>query len=114
METFNRPSRIYRTCTRDTQPTVTQALHLISGDTISEKIRSDQSTLAKMLRDQKSNRAIVEYVTLSALSRMPTAKEISNWCRRAPAPATSRRAGCSEDYLWALLNSKEFLYNHQL
>jgi len=110
LATFNRPSRIYRTCTRDAQPTVTQALHLISGDTIGEKIRSDQGTLAKMLREQKSDREIVEYFTVSALSRTPTATEIG-LAEESVHTAASRRAGL-EDYLWALLNSKEFLYNH--
>ena len=59
LATFNRPSRINRTCTRDAEPTVTQALHLISGDTIGEKIRSDKSTLAKLLQQGKSDREIV-------------------------------------------------------
>jgi hypothetical protein len=109
LSTFDRPGREFSTCTRTAAPTVTQALHLIGGDTINGRIRSNKSTLARMLSQNKSDREIVEQLTLSAVSRMPTAKELEVAAESFRA-AASRRAGF-EDYLWALLNSKEFLYN---
>ena len=57
-------------------PTVTQALHLISGDTVQQKMTSDRGVLAKMIEEKKSDRAIMEHFTLAALSRMPTAQEL--------------------------------------
>jgi hypothetical protein len=110
LSTFNRPSRINPSCTRDAAPTVTQALHLISGDTLQKKMTSDRGVLAKLLEKNKSDRAIVEHFTLAALTRMPTAQELE-LAEESVHTAASRRTGL-EDYLWALLNSKEFLYNH--
>jgi hypothetical protein len=109
LSTFDRPGREFSTCTRTAASTVTQALHLIGGDTIDGRIRSDKSTLARMLTQNKSDREIVEQLTLSAVSRMPTAKELEV-AAESVRTAASRRAGF-EDYLWALLNSKEFLYD---
>jgi hypothetical protein len=54
--------------------------------------------------------AIVEEMYLRALSRPPTPKETAHWSA-ALVGATDRRQ-ILEDVLWALLNSREFVFNH--
>jgi len=107
---FDRASRENATCTRRQSASLTQSLHLIGGETLSVKIRDTRGVLARLLRENKNDEEILEHLYLSALSRRPAAEEKAGLLagiRRA----SDRRAGL-EDVLWALLNSKEFLYNH--
>jgi hypothetical protein len=101
LDVFDRPSR-QLICERKQPPTLNQALHLISGDTIQKKITDARSILA-------ANRN-VEEMYLRTLSRYPDDEERS-MAERAIAKAGDPKRGY-EDLLWALLNSKEFLYNH--
>ena len=60
------------------------------------------------LRSGKPVREVVEEMFWSALSRAPTAIELERG-EEYLATAKDRRKG-AEDVLWALLNSKEFLF----
>jgi hypothetical protein len=54
--------------------------------------------------------AVVEELYLVTLSRTPRPEEVQRaltWLGRAPTP----REG-AQDLLWALINSREFLFNH--
>ena len=109
LEVFDRPSR-QLICERKQPPTLNQALHLISGDTIQKKIGDPRGVLARLVDEKRSRREIVEEFYLRTLSRFPDEDE------RAAADAAVSKAPDSrqglEDVFWALLNSKEFLYNH--
>jgi len=109
LEVFDRPSR-QLICERKQPPTLNQALHLISGNTIQKKVTDPQGMLDKMLDENRAPRQIVEELYLRTLSRYPDAEESSN-AEAAIAKSPSARGGL-EDVFWALLNSKEFLYNH--
>jgi hypothetical protein len=109
LEVFDRPSR-QNVCERKQPPTLNQSLHLISGDTVQKKISDPNGTLGKFLADQRPAAEIVEELYLRTLSRYPDADERAN-AEAAAAKAPSAREGL-EDVFWALLNSKEFLYNH--
>jgi len=63
-----------------------------------------------MLAQNRAPRQIVEELYLRTLSRYPDAEESSN-AEAAIAKSSSARGGL-EDVFWALLNSKEYLYNH--
>jgi hypothetical protein len=101
LDVFDRPSR-QLICERKQPPTLNQALHLISGDTIQKKIADPQS----ILRTTRN----VEEMYLRTLSRFPDDEE-RRTAEQAIAKAGEPKRGY-EDLLWALLNSKEFLYNH--
>ncbi len=107
---FDRSTRENATCTRKQSASITQSLNLVSGETINGKLRDDKGTIARMLREGKTDSQIIEQFTLAAFSRFPSELEIrlaTEGIRRSQ----SRREGL-EDYVWALLNSKAFLYNH--
>jgi uncharacterized protein DUF1549/uncharacterized protein DUF1553/Big-like domain-containing protein len=108
LEVFNRPSR-QLVCERKQPPTLNQALHLISGDTIQKKITSKSGTLAKMIAGNRLPEQVIEELYLRTLSRYPDATERQT-AEAAMAKSPNAREGL-EDVFWALLNSKEFLYN---
>jgi hypothetical protein len=109
LEVFDRPSR-QLICERKNAPTLNQALHLISGESLQQKISQPGSMLQQALGSGRSPAEIVEDLYLGTLSRFPEASE------RQLAEEAMRRAGSPqkglEDLFWALLSSKEFLYNH--
>ncbi len=106
LEVFDRPSR-QLICERKQPPTLNQALHLIAGDTIQRKI-TDPNSVVRKLAALPADQAIEE-IYLRTLSRRPDAEE------RAFLSAAVRKSDAGrglEDVLWAVLNSREFLYNH--
>ena len=84
-------------------PDIVQTLHLISGDTINSRLAKWKPDPA--LNDEEQLKSLY----LSALARYPTEKEHDVVAARL---ATQDRRAVFQDVLWAILNSKEFLYNH--
>jgi hypothetical protein len=109
LEIFDRPSR-QLICERKNAPTLNQALHLVSADSIQPKLVSPEGNLKKLLASSLDVEAVVEELYLGTLSRMPDAEE-RKLAAGAISRAGDRRKGL-EDVFWALLSSKEFLYNH--
>ena len=108
LEVFDRPSRQV-VCERKQQPNLNQAMDLISGDTIQKKVNSPNGVLAKMLAAERPVDQIVEDLYLRTVSRYPDAQE-KQWAAATVAKESKERG--LQDVFWALLNSKEFLYNH--
>jgi Protein of unknown function (DUF1553) len=107
---FDRSTRENATCTRTQSASVTQSLNLVSGETINGKLRHEKGSIARLLQEGKSDLEIVQHFTLAALSRYPTKLE-TDLAVQTIQKSSSRREGL-EDYVWAMLNSKAFLYNH--
>jgi hypothetical protein len=107
---FDRATRENATCTRKHSTSMTQSLHLATGDTINAKLRSSRGVVARLLEAGRSDSEIIEHFYLAALSRPPTDEE-RRVAEEGIRRGANRRAGV-EDVLWALLDSKEFLYNH--
>jgi hypothetical protein len=63
-----------------------------------------------LLSDQRSHREKLNDLYLIALSRSPTADELSALLAHLEKKGDVQTA--YEDILWALINTKEFLYNH--
>lgn len=92
-----------------TDPSLSQALHLINGNTTSGKI--DQGGLLKQWKDAgMTNDAIVDRIYLRCLSRKPTDTERANLVKMV-AESPSPDQGL-HDVFWAILNSREFIFNH--
>jgi hypothetical protein len=85
-----------------------QALHLINGPTINAKIRT--GILDDLWRKKTPANEIVAQLYLRALARPPSAQELDYWVNRVGNADDSRDS--LEDFFWALLNSREFAYNH--
>ncbi len=122
LASFGRPARILcDAAERASDPTITQALHVINGDTLNKKLSAPEGTIALFLKLGLSDRRILEYMYLSAYSRYPSAQEAE--AMRAALEKTRLEKGTEEarrdahrqaleDMVWAMLTSKEFLFNH--
>jgi hypothetical protein len=98
---------------RKEDPSITQVLHLMNGTSLNEKIASPEGRLAKWLKDSgMSDTAIADQIFLTALSRHATQKEKSAVLAQIAASPPPNRAQVLQDTLWALINSREFIYNH--
>jgi hypothetical protein len=107
---FDRSTRENATCSRKQSASVTQSLNLVSGETINGKLRHEKGAISRLIREGKTDKEIVEYLTLASLARFPTEIE-TRLAAEGIQKSKSRREGL-EDFGWALLNSKTFLYNH--
>jgi Protein of unknown function (DUF1553)/Protein of unknown function (DUF1549)/Bacterial Ig-like domain (group 2) len=109
LDVFDRATR-ETVCERKQTTSVMQIMHLVSGDTINQKIRAENGLIERLIGSGKSGQEIIEELYLRTLSRFPK-KEEAQLAQQGISRAPSSREGY-EDLLWALLNSKEFLFNH--
>jgi hypothetical protein len=96
-------------CEATTSPSLSQALHLLNGDAVHGKIQRG-GVVKKLLDEGKSPEQIIETLFLRCLTRRPTADEVEQLTALA-AQAANPQIGL-EDVMWAILNSREFLFNH--
>ena len=111
LKTFGRNEReIICECERSNKPSMVQVLHLSNGDTLNNNLRSKQSCVNTMIT--QGNDDIIDEAYLLCLSRRPSdseRKRLQNIFE--VAPETERR-GVVEDLFWALMTSREFLFQH--
>src|ERR1041385_7875946 len=75
---FGRPKRQSACeCERSSNMTLSHALSLINGNTISEAVNSPNNRFTKLVESEKDDRKLVEEIYLSCLSRPPTEKEMA-------------------------------------
>jgi hypothetical protein len=113
LRTFGRNQRMITcTCERSNEPSLVQALHIANGDTIAGKLAAKDGKVESLLASGLPNYRIVEELYLSALTRYPTDRELADILAVLnDTPASERRAAI-EDVFWAVLSSREFLFNH--
>jgi hypothetical protein len=108
LDVFGRPARDSACeCERRSDFSLPQALNLVNGTTISDAVADGKGRVAKLVLSGKSDEAIVDELYLAALSRLPTQEERQ---RGVTYLSNAARASRAQDLLWALLNSKAFLY----
>jgi hypothetical protein len=108
---FGRSDRITAcACERSGEITMPQLLHLQNGDSVIAKIRAMDSRLTKMLLAKKPDAEIIDELFLATLSRFPT--EANRAAVVKSLAETDRRDEVFRDLSWALMNSKEFCFNH--
>ena len=110
LTTFGRsPRETVCACEVVTDPTLSQSLHLLNGETVENKIRS--GGLVKSLLDAgKTPDDIITTFYVRCLARKPSAEELAK-VKKTMEGAPNPQAAL-EDVFWALLNSREFLFNH--
>jgi hypothetical protein len=108
LRTFGRSERVTAcACERGGDVSLPQVLHLIGGEA-TEKVQNGNGWLARQLKSEKDDNKLLDSLFLRTISRKPTAAEqakVKELLKDTPREELFR------DYFWAILNSKEFLFN---
>ena len=109
LNTFAKPRRTsVCECERSPDANLAQALHTLNGDILTTKIATGGSRVAKLLADKKSHVEIVTDLYFATLCRAPSTAEVAAAEKLLAEYPTPKE--CYEDLLWALINSKGFLF----
>src|SRR5262249_49980712 len=110
LTTFGRASRTtVCSCEVKTDPNLSQALHLLNGDTLQNKVQQG-AVVKKMLKEGRTPEQVIENLYLRCLSRQPTDEEeagLKKFLEEKEKPEA-----VLNDVFWSLLNAKEFVFNH--
>jgi Protein of unknown function (DUF1553)/Protein of unknown function (DUF1549)/Bacterial Ig-like domain (group 2) len=117
---FGRPLRQQtRETERTSVPTITQALHIINGDTLNNKLRDPGNSVDMMIRLGFSDEQIVDYLYLASYSRHPKDSERAALTGALASAEQQKASGVDDprraallDMTWSLLTSQEFMFNH--
>ena len=109
LKTFGKPERLLACeCERSNETTLGQALVLIGGEGLQQRLTSDKNRLAKWAKSEQSPASIVDELYWTALSRPPSEAELAQGVQLLASD--SDRFAALQDLAWALLNAKEFVF----
>ncbi|OYP34474.1 DUF1549 and DUF1553 domain-containing protein [Rhodopirellula sp. MGV] len=111
LTTFGRsPRATVCDCEASTDPSLSQALHLLNGSSVSQKV-AREGKVRKWLDEEKlTNEQVLERIYVRCLTRRPTAEESAQLT--GMLEQTDNKVAALEDVYWAVLNSREFVFNH--
>jgi len=111
LKTFGQPAReLACECEREGDSNLAQALQLINGPAVNDRLRNPANRIGKLVAAKKNDKEILTELFLVTLSRQPNETEESKMLGHVSSAVDRRRAW--EDVHWALINSKEFLFRH--
>ena len=113
LKTFGRNDReITCECERSSQPSMIQVLHLANGNSVNDRLASNKSIVEKLIAEKADDGRIVEEASLATLSRLPTTEEKAGFLAMLGSAGESEKRSAVEDLFWALMTSREFLFQH--
>ena len=89
--------------------TLSQSLHLLNGGATTAKIQQG-NVIAGMLKAKVPPDQVVDELYVRCLSREPTPKERTDLAKLLDNQKDKQKA--LDDVFWALLNTREFMFNH--
>jgi hypothetical protein len=111
LDVFDRPPRSSPCeCARGNGASLPAVLHLANSAEVENKIADGKGRVARLITDKVEPGKAIEELYLAAYARFPTAAEKAKALRYLKGEKEIRQG--LEDLTWALLNSKEFLFNH--
>jgi len=110
LRTFGRSDRVTAcACERASDVSLPSVLHLIVGETVSNKVNAGNGWLAKQLQAEKDDDKLMDALFLRTLARQPSDAERAKV--KELLKADTKRDEVFRDLFWAVMNSKEFLFN---
>jgi hypothetical protein len=111
LDVFDRPPRSSACeCARSTGASLSQVLHLSFSGDVEGKVSRGDGRVAKLIQKKATPEQALEELYLAAFSRQPTAQE--RWLALGYLRRQKDLRRGLEDVLWALLNTREFMFNH--
>jgi len=114
LDTFGRASRAtVCSCEVKMEPNLSQALHLLNGEATTQRIH-DGGVVHRLLAAGKAPRQLVDELYVRCFARRATETELADVLSKLPGEGADAAMveAALEDLFWALLNSKEFVFNH--
>lgn len=123
LRVFGRPdSTSVCECERVQSSSLAQSLHLINSSELKNKLTSSTGRAAKLLASDSALEDKVRELYLTAFSREPQSDELRfaveyvnaplEDAAGKPVPEAQAKRQNMQDLIWALINTKEFLFNH--
>ncbi|HKB41887.1 MAG TPA: DUF1553 domain-containing protein, partial [Gemmataceae bacterium] len=111
LDVFGRPQRISACeCERVSEANLAQALHLLNSDEVQNKLARQGGRAEKMAADPRPDAEKVEELFLWAFARKPTPEQLNVALAHINKYAQNKKVAY-ENILWALINTKEFVFN---
>ncbi len=108
LQTFGRASReTVCACEVSMEPNLSQALHLLNGSTVTNKIRTGRF-IENELKKKTSAAEIIQKLFIRCYSRKVKPSELKKLLPLVNESKNQKET--LEDIFWALLNSKEFIF----
>ncbi len=112
LDVFGRPDRVTACeCERSSEATLAQVLHLLNSNEVQDRIARAGGRADRLARDARPDVEKVEELFLWLYGRKPSPAQLKLALADIADNATNKRLAY-ENILWALLNTKEFLFNH--
>jgi hypothetical protein len=108
-------------CERSQDASLSQSLHLLNAKDVQDKLASDKGRAALLAADSTRNdEDKLRELYSRALARKPSEEELGTAKKhlakktdgKKPDEISTARRQAYEDITWALINTKEFLFNH--
>ena len=111
LDVFGRPQRTSACeCERGSEANLAQALHLLNSDEIQNKLSRAGGRADALAKDPRPDAEKVEELFLWALAHKPAQAQLDMALAHLAKQAQNKKAAY-ENILWALLNTKEFVFN---
>jgi hypothetical protein len=111
LDVFGRPQRISACeCERVSEANLAQALHLLNSDEIQNKLARQGGRADKLAQDKRPDEEKVRELFLWAFAREPSPEHMQVALTHINRNVQNRRVAY-ENILWALINTKEFVFN---
>jgi hypothetical protein len=111
LSTFGRSKRETPcTCEVKSQPTLSQALNLINGTSVTRCIERGKN-LPAWTAQEKDPQQVIRHLYITSLSRLPSAAENAAFTEVLRTHPGGPKIAL-QDIFWAVLNSNEFIFNH--
>lgn len=98
-------------CERVQSSSLAQSLHLLNAAELKAKLAAPTGRAERLAKEDKPAEAKVRELYLAAFSREPRPQELKTAIDYLNEPGTAANANY-QDLIWALINTKEFLFNH--
>jgi hypothetical protein len=111
LDVFGRPQRISACeCERVSEANLAQALHLLNSDEVQGKLAAPNGRADLLIKDKRADGEKIEELFLWAFAHKPDAAQLQAALDHVNKNAMNKKAAY-ENILWALINTKEFVFN---